>query len=164
VARVPFQSYSTSVEMRPSPIVAGWIREGNPVARVGQLSRSSDLTATTLVWDCTAGKFDWTYDCDETVYIIDGHIVLSDDGNAPKRLGPGDVVFFPKGAQVSWHVESYVRKVATLHKVLPGPAVAVLKALRQVKRMVKGETSLDPMGLAGGFPAGPAQPAHAPGR
>lgn len=156
MASVPFQSSSTSVEMRPSPIVAGWICEGNPVARVAQLSRSKDQTTTTVVWDCTAGKFDWTYDCDETIHIIEGSIVLSDDGNPPKRLGPGDVVFFPKGAQVSWQVDGYVKKVAILRKVIPNPANVVLKVLRQIKRTIKGTQSSDPMGLSPEFPLTPA--------
>ena len=134
---VPFQSFSTSVDMRPSPIVAGWIREGNPVARVAELSRSHDQMTITVVWDCTAGKFDWTYDCDETIYIIEGAIVLSDDGNPPRRLGPGDVVLFPKGAHVSWHVESYVKKVAVLREVEPNPVTVVLRVLRQIKRTAR---------------------------
>jgi uncharacterized cupin superfamily protein len=136
--------------MRPSPIVPGWITEGTPVARVAVLSRSDDQTTTTVVWDCTAGKFDWTYDCDETIHIVEGSIVLSDAGNPPKRLGAGDVVFFPKGAQVSWEVDGYVRKVAILRKVVPNPLTIVFKTLRRVKRLIKGTPGQDSMaGLSG---------------
>ena len=130
---VPFQSASTSLELSPSPINPAWIREGNPIARAAELHRSADGTAFTVVWHCTAGKFDWTYHLDETIYIIEGSIVLSDAGNPPRRLGPGDVVFFPKGSQVSWEVEGHVRKVAYFRRVLPAPLMSVFRLARGLK-------------------------------
>ena len=55
------------VDLNPSPIHPSWILEGNPVARNRLISSSADGTASALIWDCTAGRFNWFYDVDETV-------------------------------------------------------------------------------------------------
>jgi hypothetical protein len=40
------------------PIERSWIRAGNPQACNAVLSRSVDRRASTMIWDCTAGKFE----------------------------------------------------------------------------------------------------------
>lgn len=131
----------TSVELRSSPIQQDWILEGNPVARNAMLSRSQDGTACTLIWDCTPGKFEWHYNIEETIHILEGSIVL-DDGVAPaRRLGPGDVVFFPAGAVVRWTVETHVRKLAFFRRQLPKPIGTVVRmafsARSRLRRLIK---------------------------
>ncbi len=138
MAPVPFQAASTTLDLKPAPINPAWIRDGNPTARAAELSRSADGCAFTVVWECTAGRFDWTYHLDETITILEGSIVLSDGGNAPRRLGPGDVVFFPKGSQVAWEVDGYVKKVAYFRRVLPNPAMVLFRVARALKRRLKG--------------------------
>ncbi len=124
-------------ELKFSPINPDWILEGDPIARNAELSRSHDGTACTLVWDCTPGKFVWHYNMDETIHILEGSIVL-DDGVAPaRRLGPGDVVFFPAGAKVRWHVETHVRKLAFFRRVLPKPVALVTQAMRRAKKLLR---------------------------
>ena len=148
---VPFQCASTRLDLKPAPIKPAWIRGGDPVARAAELNRSADQTAFTVVWECTAGTFDWTYHLDETICILEGSIVLSDAGNPPQRLGPGDVVFFPKGSQVSWEVEGYVKKVAYFRRVVPNPMLAVFRRLRALKRALKPRLASE--GVMGGAPA-----------
>ncbi len=127
----------TSVELSFSPINPDWILEGNPIARNAELSRSRDGTACTLVWDCTPGKFVWHYHMDETIHILEGSIVLDDGNEPPRRLGPGDIVFFPAGARVRWHVETHVRKLAFFRRVLPKPVELITRALRKTKKLVR---------------------------
>lgn len=134
---VPFETSSTAVELKSAPIVPAWIVEGHPVARACELSRSADDTAFTVVWDCTEGSFVWTYDFDETIHILEGSVILTDGGNPPTRLGAGDVVFFPKGSQVHWQVDGYVRKIAFFRKVVPNPFTGVYKLLRSAKRALR---------------------------
>jgi len=110
---------TTNVELRSAPIEPSWIIEGYPIARNALLSRSEDGTASTIVWECTEGKFDWYYDIDETIHILEGSIVLESDTMKPTKFGPGDVVFFKKGAHARWHVEGHVKKLAVCHRVLP---------------------------------------------
>ncbi len=97
-----------NVDLKPSPIEPSWILEGTPEARSHRLSTSACGTATTLIWSCTEGTFNWYYDVDETIMILEGSVLLESDGMPPKRYGVGDVIFFRDGAHAKWHVEGYV--------------------------------------------------------
>ena len=138
-----------NVELAPSPIVSSWILEGRPEASSCTLSRSADGTATTLVWHCTEGKFNWFYDFDETVLILDGSIVLESDGMPPTRYVAGDVIFFKDGAHAKWHVEGYVKKLAFCRKTNPvwlGFAVRAIGKIRRMLMPVGGEKAASLMG------------------
>jgi len=126
---------NTGVELKPAPIEASWIIEGKPFARNTSLSSSADGTAWTIVWDCTAGKFNWHYDIDETICILEGSAIIEADGLPAKSYGPGDVVFFRKGAHARWHVETYVRKIAFCRRTLPFPLAIAFKILSRLRRM-----------------------------
>jgi uncharacterized protein len=102
----------SNVDLKPSPIEPSWVIEGNPEARAHMLWSSSDGAAKTFIWSCTRGKFNWYYDSDETLMILEGSIVLESEGMPPKRYGVGDAVFFREGAHVKWDVEDYVKKVS----------------------------------------------------
>jgi uncharacterized cupin superfamily protein len=127
---------NTNVELKPAPINAAWIIEGNPVATNSVLSRSDDGTASTIVWHCTEGKFEWHYDIDETIYILEGSIVLESDAMQPTRFGPGDVVFFKRGASARWHVEGHVRKLAFCRRTQPVLLGLALRVASKLKRML----------------------------
>src|ERR1700722_12872146 len=137
-ASVAYSSTSANaIRLAPSAINKDWILEGAPAARSSVLSRSADQTACTIMWDCTAGKFRWFYDFDETVHFLEGSVVI-DDGDGPRRLGSGDVVFFPAGSSAVWTVETYVRKLAFCRKVLPAPIGAAVRMLRAVRSATRG--------------------------
>lgn len=144
---VPFQTSTVSIDLKPSPINPSWIVSGNPVARASELMRSADKSTWTVVWDCTAGRFTWTYNCDETIHIVEGSIILHDDHNGPTRLGPGAVVFFPKGSRVHWEVDGYVKKVAFLRVVMPNPLMIPYKLARRLKTMLRGRTQGQSIGI-----------------
>ena len=125
----------TDVELTPRPIMSSWITEGNPQATSCMLSSSADGLACTIIWHCTAGKFHWYYDFDETILILEGGIVLESDGMEPTRYGPGDVIFFRDGAHARWHVETYVKKLAFCRETQPfwlGYALRVFGKLRRI--------------------------------
>jgi uncharacterized cupin superfamily protein len=124
-----------NVDLRPSPIEPSWIIEGNPEARSCSLSISADRAATTLIWSCTEGKFNWYYDVDETIMILEGSIVLESEGIPPKRYGVGDVIFFRNGAHAKWHVEGYVKKVAFFRQTNPFGIGLVVRAANKLKRV-----------------------------
>lgn len=133
--------------LNPSPIYPEWVIEGNPIARNKVLSSSADGTASTLIWDCSAGRFNWFYDVDETIYVIEGGVVIRDAGGAARRLSAGDTIFFPAGARAEWHVEDYIRKIAFCRVPLPRPIVFARRGYRFLKRLV---------GTRGGANAAPA--------
>jgi uncharacterized cupin superfamily protein len=124
------------MDLEPSPIEPTWILEGNPEARSRVLSTSACKTAKTVIWSCTAGKFNWHYDLDETIVILEGSIVLESEGMPPKRYGVGDVIFFRKGVSAKWHVEGYVRKIAFLRLANPFPFGIAIRALNRLKSLI----------------------------
>ena len=124
------------VNLAPRPIEPSWIIEGNPVAQSCVLSQSADGLASTIVWECSEGRFNWYYDFDETILILEGSIVLENDTMHPTRYGPGDVVFFRDGAHARWHVEGRVRKLAFCRTTQPYLLGFALRAFNKFKRIV----------------------------
>jgi uncharacterized cupin superfamily protein len=124
----------TAAILKPSPIQPSWIVEGDPVAQASVLSKSTDGLAWTMVWQCSDGKFNWYYQVDETILILEGSIVLESDTMSPTRYGPGDVIFFKDGAHAKWHVEGHVRKLAFLRRPHPILLGFALRTLFKIKR------------------------------
>jgi uncharacterized protein len=94
-----------------SAIRPTWILTGNPVARSGTIAKASDNLLSCNVWDCTAGKFQWIYHCDEIVHILEGEVTVTEPDKT-HDLRVGDVAFFPAGKVTVWEVPSYVKKFA----------------------------------------------------
>ncbi len=137
------------VNLTPRPIEPSWVIEGNPVAQSCILSNSADGFATTIVWHCTEGKFNWYYDLDETILILEGSIVLESDTMSPTRYGPGDVVFFRDGAHAKWHVEGHVKKLAFCRKTQPVLLGFALRAFSKIKRTLMPDGKRQPASLMG---------------
>ena len=110
---------TTDMELSAAPIDPSWIIEGTPRARNRVLAYSSDKSAWTMLWDCTAGAFRWTYHFDETVHILEGNVAVTDASGFTRTFGPGDVIFFPAGSVAEWRIASYVRKLAFCHSQMP---------------------------------------------
>ncbi len=125
----------TDVALSPSPIEPSWIHEGNPMASNAILSTSADGTASTIVWQCTEGKFEWHYDVDETIYFLEGSVVIEADGMPPTRLGPGDVIFFKKGAVARWHIVSPDSQACVLPRTVPGFVGLGIKVFGKLKKI-----------------------------
>jgi hypothetical protein len=125
-------SYSALMELQSAPINPAWILEGTPAARNRLIAPSTDRFGWTMLWDCTAGRFNWHYTIDETVHIIDGSVTITDADGKTFTLTPGDIAFFPAGCSAHWHVESYVRKVAYCQKPVPSFFGFPLRALRKL--------------------------------
>ena len=137
----------SNIPLRPAPINPDWIIEGTPVACAATVSRSSDKLASTVVWECTEGKFNWHYDIDETVLILEGSIVVESDDMKPTRYGPGDIVLFRKGVHARWHVQEKVRKVAFCQQVQPRVFGLGLRIMGRLRRMLPGApTAASPLG------------------
>ena len=132
---------TAAVTLESAPINPGWILEGNPVARNFCLSASADGTASSWIWDCSAGKFNWYYNIDETVYVLEGSIILKDHAAGTRVVNAGDTVFFPAGSSAEWTVPQYVRKVAFLRAPLPRPVQFARRVYRAIKRLVRGDSA-----------------------
>ena len=141
------ETANLAVNLTPSPIEPSWIIEGDPVAQSCVLSRSADGLATTIVWQCSGGKFNWHYDFDETILILEGSIVLENDAMGPTRYGPGDVIFFKDGAHAKWHVEGHVRKLAFCRNTQPAMLGLALRVFSKLKRTVMPSGKRQPASL-----------------
>jgi uncharacterized cupin superfamily protein len=133
------------VNLNPSPICRDWILEGNPVARNKLLSSSADGYASSYIWDCTAGRFNWFYSADETIYVIEGGVVIMDRAGATRRLSAGDTIFFPAGTQAEWNVEKYIRKFALVRTPVPRPLVYAKRGYKFLKRLIGADPRKDPV-------------------
>jgi len=114
-------SAATMADLQPSPICADWILSGKPEARSKLLARSHDGTSYAVVWECSAGRFEWHYIEDETVTVVYGEVFISTGKGEERRLGQGDMAFFPAGSSCEWRVPDRVRKVAVMRKTLGYP-------------------------------------------
>src|ERR1700694_3140120 len=134
MSRALIETAKLAVNLTPRPIEPSWITEGNPVAQSSVLSTSADGLASTILWQCSEGKFDWSYDFDETILILEGSIVVESDTMSPTRYGPGDVIFFRDGAHAKWHVEGHVRKLAFCRKTQPVLLGFALRVFSKIDR------------------------------
>jgi uncharacterized protein len=122
--------------MGSCPINPAWILEGNPVARNNLIAESADKMASTLMWDCTAGRFNWYYGCDETICVVEGSVTVRDHFGVTRTLVAGDSAFFPTGSSAEWTVENYVRKIAIMRQPMPGAVLKAKRFYQQVKRLM----------------------------
>jgi uncharacterized cupin superfamily protein len=144
------------VELSPAPIPPDWIIEGTPQARSKRLATSADGTARVMAWSCTAGRFNWHYAVDEAIHIISGEVIVTDDNGKSRRLGPGDMVFFPAGSHSIWHVPNEVRKFAVCRHSMPRPLGLALRAWNKLVVILTGSPGAD----LDARPAAGANPAH----
>jgi uncharacterized cupin superfamily protein len=149
MSRTLIETASLAVNLTPRPIEPSWIIEGNPVAQCSVLSSSADGLASTMVWHCSEGKFNWYYDFDETILILEGSIVVENDTMPPTRYGPGDVIFFRDGAHAKWHVEGHVRKLAFCRKTQPVLLGFALRVFSKIKRTLMPPGKRQPASLMG---------------
>lgn len=61
-------------------------------------------------WGTGIARFPWTYDMDETCYLLEGEVVVTPEGGAPVTLRAGDLVTFPAGMSCTWDVRRPLRK------------------------------------------------------
>ena len=106
------RSVATVDDLSPAPLDPSWILEGTPVARARTLELPEDRTITAMLWDSSAGRFDWHYGGDEIIHILAGEAELTFESGTVTTVRPGDMVYFPGAQVVRWHVPTYVRKVA----------------------------------------------------
>lgn len=127
-----------------APIARQWIWEGDPIARGKRLTGSTDQLASTFMWDCTAGRFDWFYKEDEVVHVLEGCVLIEDAAGARRRLQTGDTFLFPAGSRYRWTVPHYVRKIGFLH----APLSRELRIIRRVLERLKAPFRRKPAGWA----------------
>jgi uncharacterized protein len=135
-----------SVDLEPAPISPDWVLAGRPEARSKMLVKSHDRTSSITVWECTAGRFNWHYSEEETVVVISGEVFITTEKGEERRLGQGDMGFFPAGSSCTWRINDRVKKVAILRKDLPPLLGIGVRAWHKLLRTVglRGQSPLMP--------------------
>jgi uncharacterized cupin superfamily protein len=126
----------SNIKLEPEPISRDWVRDGSPTGSSRILSKSRDGLTTLVVWECTAGIFEWRYTRDETLVVLSGEASIVESQGRARRFGPGDVVFFPAGSRCTWIVEDRIRKVAILKEPLWQPLGLFLALCNRMWRKV----------------------------
>jgi uncharacterized cupin superfamily protein len=66
------------------------------------------------------------------VHVISGEVFVTDETGLERRLGPGDMAFFPAGSHSLWRVPVAVRKLAVCRHALPKPLGTAVRAWRRL--------------------------------
>jgi uncharacterized cupin superfamily protein len=62
------------------------------------------------VWSKEVSTFPWSYDQQETCYILEGEVIVTPEGGEPVEIVRGDLVTFPAGMNCSWEIKQDIRK------------------------------------------------------
>lgn len=122
-----------------SPIDPSWLVEGASTSEAAEVVRT-DNGIEVYLWRTTRTHYRWVHGSDEVMTILQGEVFVRSDGDpegAERRLGPGDVAFFPAGARTVWRVPDRLLKVSTLVRPLPRTAAVAVRTLRKVKRRLQ---------------------------
>ena len=119
---------AAATDLESSPIPRAWILSGTPEAQYKEVARSHDRTSFVAVWECTPGRFHWHYIKDEALVVLSGEAFITNEKGEERRLGPGDLAFFPGGSSATWRVTDRIRKVAVLRQTMPRPLGFCLRA------------------------------------
>jgi uncharacterized protein len=150
----PVFAVPADVELELDPIRPDWVIDGTPQVRSKHVARSADGASSVMVWSSTAGRFIWCYKVDEMLHVISGEVFVTDENGAVRRLGPGDMAFFPAGARSVWHVPREVRKVAMCRHKMPRPFGTLLRAWNHLIDRVTGFSAVEGRSLDARLPAG----------
>ena len=62
------------------------------------------------IWSKEVSEFPWTYDREESCYLIEGEVIVTPEGGEPIKISAGDFVTFPKGMSCTWNILEDVKK------------------------------------------------------
>lgn len=116
------------------PLLPGSVLGGAPASRSKTLVRSKDWAANLVIWECTAGRFRWHFTQDETLFVVSGETIMIGDMGEERRLGPGDIAFFPAGTRCTFVVPNGIRKVAVVRESMWRPLGFSLKVWNKLLR------------------------------
>jgi uncharacterized cupin superfamily protein len=126
--------------LAPAPIEPSWIEAGDPQAKLAILAYSDDCATTTILWECSAGRFTWLYNVDETLYFLDGGVRIRIGDGAWKTYGAGDTVHFSRGAVATWEIDTFIRKVAFCRKAPSRGFINARRFARTAYHRLRGRT------------------------
>ena len=91
-----------------------------------------------MAWSCSTGRFTWNYVIDETLHVISGEAFVTDERGEVRRLGPGDMVYFPAGSRSNWYIPNEIRKIAFCRHAMPRPLGIMLRTWNKLVDLMTG--------------------------
>jgi len=61
-------------------------------------------------WSCDKSEFIWEYSEQESCYIVEGQVDVTDESGETVSIGAGDFVVFPQGLKCTWNVHQGIFK------------------------------------------------------
>lgn len=61
-------------------------------------------------WKKEVSTFPWSYDKQETCYILQGEVTVTPENGEPVTIVRGDLVTFPKGMNCTWEITQDIKK------------------------------------------------------
>lgn len=108
-------SAAATVTLQPARVDPQWILSGAPRFETAEIARAPDGRSVTGVWACDGPTtFEWRFDLDETVYVLEGEVTVQYLGHR-FVLRPGQTAVFKAGTRAVWQVPGRLKKVFTLH-------------------------------------------------
>jgi hypothetical protein len=62
------------------------------------------------IWEKEVSRFDWSYDCIEECYFLEGEVAVETKDGKSVSFGKDDFVTFPKGLSCTWNIKKQVKK------------------------------------------------------
>ncbi|MGR8949871.1 MAG: cupin domain-containing protein [Gammaproteobacteria bacterium] len=91
------------------------VLEGNP-QHSGRFDEGGFGIRTQVgVWECTPGKFEYTYPGDEICTLFEGEISVVDEHGNTHEYRAGDTFYMRKGEVGIWTVRKTIKKVFFIH-------------------------------------------------
>jgi uncharacterized protein len=125
-----------NAKLERGSIPAAWVLSGQPETRSRLLGKSRDRFAYAMLWECGAVSCKWHYAVDEACIVLSGEGFVTGADGVERRVGAGDVAFFPAGTNVTWRVPNHFRKIAVLKDSIWLPLALALKAWTRVLTIV----------------------------
>ena len=73
------------------------------------LVKNDDRPSSIAAWECAVGGFNWHYSKDGGVIVISGEVFVTTENGEERRLGRGDVGFFPAGGSCTRRINDRVK-------------------------------------------------------
>lgn len=95
----------------------GRIVDGNPAFKTWVMENNGDGALTAGVWEVDSGSYKSIKgDSWEFCYILSGLSELTEDGQAPRQIGPGDAFVMQPGYVGTWRALEPTKKIWIIRK------------------------------------------------
>jgi uncharacterized cupin superfamily protein len=95
------------------------VTSGEPKGSGQVTYQTSDKLISGGVWGCSPGTFEVTFDWDEMSYILEGEIIIEQEGVQAITVRPGDFLNCPQGTKSRCIVKQACKKIFFLRSPAP---------------------------------------------